>query len=306
MKHLHFIKRGGWKGKQARSIWRMAIIWKRRATYCVYLTGGRKAGLLLTAAIFLLCHNGIFGRSLHPKVPPYPEFKVLILYSNTVEPDHVDFKRTAIAFFNGLQEGREFDMDTSADMETLCTKRLSDYSLIIMLNDFPHTEQQRIAFQQYMEKGGGWLGFHVAGYNDASTHWPWLVHFLGGAVFDANSWPPVPAKLVVEAQGHPVTRTLPSTFISPSNEWYRWKPSPRLDSNVQVLVSLSDENYPLGLKDILRRGDNPVVWTNKAYRMVYINMGHGGAIFTDATQNRLIINAFRWLVSRDPKGNVFK
>jgi len=237
--------------------------------------------------------------------PSYPEFKILMLYSNTVEPDHVDFKNTALVFFKQLQQGREFDMDTSSDMQSLCTKKLSEYSLIVMLNDLPHTDQQREAFEGYMENGGGWLGFHVAGYNDRTTHWPWFVRFLGGAVFYTNSWPPVPAKLVVDLPGHPVTKTLPATFISPSNEWYQWKPSPRLDSNVQVLVSLSAENYPLGLKDILRSGDNPVVWTNKRYRMVYMNMGHGGAIFTDATQNKLIVNTFRWLVSRDPKGNVF-
>ena len=267
---------------------------------------------LFILATFLT--GGLQGRSLSARSPeaisgqvppPYPEFKILVLYSNTVEPDHVAFKNTALAFFEQLQEGREFDMDTSSDMQSLCTKKLNDYSLVIMLNDFPHTGTQRLAFEDYMEHGGGWLGFHVAGYNDKSTAWPWFVRFLGGAVFYSNSWPPVPAKLVVDTLGHPVTKTLPASFISPSNEWYQWKPSPRLDSNVQVLVPLSPENYPLGLKDILTGGDNPVVWTNKAYRMVYMNMGHGSAIFTDATQNKLIVNAFRWLVSRDPKGNVF-
>lgn len=254
-----------------------------------------------------LCNNVIIRDETRLQgSTPYPEFKILVLYSNTVEPDHVDFKNTAISFFKVLQEGGEFDMDTSSDMQSLCLKNLAEYSLIIMLNDFPHTQQQRIAFKDYMNNGGGWLGFHVAGYNDASTKWPWFVHFLGGAVFYSNSWPPVPAKLIVDAPDHPVTKTLPPAFISPSNEWYHWKPSPRLDSNVQVLVSLSQENYPLGLKDILRGGDNPVVWTNRAYRMVYMNMGHGSVIFTDATQNKLIINAFRWLVSKDPKGNVFQ
>ena len=32
-------------------------------------------------------------------------------------------------------------------------------------------------------------------------------------------------------------------------------------------------------------------------RMVYINMGHGDECFSDATQNLLFVNAFRFVVS---------
>jgi type 1 glutamine amidotransferase len=72
-----------------------------------------------------------------------------------------------------------------------------------------------------------------------------------------------------------------------------------------VLVSVSPDNYPLGLKDIIPDGDLPVVWTNTNFRMIYMNMGHGGHIFDDATQNKLIISGLRWVVETDKKGNVF-
>jgi hypothetical protein len=39
--------------------------------------------------------------------------------------------------------------------------------------------------------------------------------------------------------------------------------------------------------------------------MIYLNMGHGDTGFTDATQNLLFVNAFRWVVSRHPKRNPF-
>ena len=110
----------------------------------------------------------------------------------------------------------------------------------------------------------------------------------------------------VEKHMHPVTKAMPETFMSPINEWYQWKPSPRLNPDVEVLVSLSQDNYPFGLKDILPDGDCPVVWTNRNYRMIYMNMGHGGSIFTDPTQNALIIAGFRWVVASDKNGNVFE
>ena len=71
------------------------------------------------------------------------------------------------------------------------------------------TQAQRDAFEKYMENGGGWLGFHVAGYNDRTTNWPWFVNFLGGAVFYKNNWPPLPAKLTIDDTSHPVTKGLP-------------------------------------------------------------------------------------------------
>jgi type 1 glutamine amidotransferase len=74
---------------------------------------------------------------------------------------------------------------------------------------------------------------------------------------------------------------------------------------VKVLATLSPENYPFGLKDIISDGDMPVVWTNTDYRMIYLNMGHGPHVFEDATQDKLIIAALRWVVATDKKGNPF-
>jgi type 1 glutamine amidotransferase len=102
-----------------------------------------------------------------------------------------------------------------------------------------------------------------------------------------------------------VTNNLPCSFIAPESEWYQWSPSPRKNKDVEVLLSLSPDNYPLGIKDVISFGDFPVVWTNRRYRMVYLNMGHGDDEFTDATQKLLFINAFRWVLSRDIDGNPF-
>jgi type 1 glutamine amidotransferase len=165
----------------------------------------------------------------------------------------------------------------------------------LWLNNFPQTPEQRAAFEKYMEHGGGWLGFHVAGYNDATTKWPWFVDFMGGAVFYTNNWPPLRAKLTVDDRTHPVTRQLPATYAAPANEWYLWKPSPRSNKNVHVLVTLDPSNYPIGVKDVITGGDLPVVWTNTKYRMIYMNMGHGEKIYSDATQNMLFASAILWL-----------
>ena len=177
---------------------------------------------------------------------------------------------------------------------------------MVMLDGYPNTKAERDAFEKYMENGGGWVGFHVAAYNDKNTQWPWFVNFLGGGVFYCNNWPPQPVLVEVDNENHPVTKNLPASFVAPSSEWYQWNPSPRANKDVEVLLSLSPKNYPLGIKDVVNFGDFPIVWTNTKYRMIYLNMGHGDEEFIDATQNLLFINAFRWVVSTDKQGDPFK
>jgi YVTN family beta-propeller protein len=224
-----------------------------------------------------------------------PRFKVLAFYSTSVEPDHVQFAEAALKFFAARAASDNFTFDSTTNWEHMNDAYLKAYQVVVWLNDSPTNAEQRRNFQRYMENGGAWLGFHVSGYNDKDTAWPWFVDFLGGAVFHINSWPPLPAKLVIDDRTHPVVKGIPDAYESPANEWYVWKPSPRLNKDVRVLVTFDPSNYPLGLKDVLIGGDLPVVWTNTKYKMIYMNMGHGDKIFTSPIQNELIENAANWL-----------
>ena len=234
-----------------------------------------------------------------------PRFKALIYYTQHAEEAHVQFAEQATTFFKKLNYGDGFVLDITTDFSKYPYEKLKEYNVIIMLNTSPNTKAERDAFEQYMENGGGWVGFHAAAYNDKNTHWPWFVKFLGGGVFYCNNWPPQPVLVEVDNEEHPVTKNLPASFVAPASEWYQWTPSPRQNKDVEVLLSLSPKNYPLGIKDVLNFGDFPIVWSNKNYRMIYLNMGHGDEEFIDGTQNLLLVNAFRWVVSKDKSGNPF-
>ena len=222
--------------------------------------------------------------------------RVLAFYSADVERDHVMFAEQALKFFAANAKADGFEFASTSNWSDLNETRLKGVQLVMWLNDSPHPPAQRAAFESYMEHGGGWIGFHAAAYNDESTGWPWFVKFLGGTVFYGNNWPPLPAMLDVDQRSHAIARRLPAQFRSPANEWYIWKPSPRENSDVKVLVTLSPSNYPIGLKDTIEGGDVPVVWTNTKYRMIYMNMGHGDKIFSIAEQNRLFEDAIEWLI----------
>ena len=203
-----------------------------------------------------------------------PRFKALIYYTQHAEEAHVQFAEQATTFFKKLNYGDGFVLDITTDFSKYPYEKLKEYNVIIMLNTSPNTKAERDAFEQYMENGGGWVGFHAAAYNDKNTHWPWFVKFLGGGVFYCNNWPPQPVLVEVDNEEHPVTKNLPASFVAPASEWYQWTPSPRQNKDVEVLLSLSPKNYPLGIKDVVNFGDFPIVWSNKNYRMIYLNMGH--------------------------------
>ena len=234
-----------------------------------------------------------------------PRFKAIVFYSTTAEIAHVQFGEQTVDFFERLNYGDGYYLDIATDFSGYDYEKLKEYNVVVMANTAPGTPEERAAFEKYMENGGGWVGFHAAAYNDVRTQWPWFNEFLGCGKFLCNNWPPQPALLDVEVKDHPVTKNLPDSFVAPASEWYMWEESPRLNENVEVLLSLSPKNYPIGIKDVISFGDFPVVWTNTNYRMIYLNMGHGDVEYLDAEQNLLFVNAFRWIVSRDPAGDPF-
>jgi type 1 glutamine amidotransferase len=250
-----------------------------------------------TKHLWLALPLAIFGVSLAANAEQAAK-RVLAFYSAVVERDHVTFAEQAVKFLATDARARGFEFSSTTDWNDLNPTKLQGVQLILWLNDSPHTAPQRSAFENYMEHGGGWMGFHAAAYNDESTGWPWFVDFLGGTVFYGNSWPPLPALLEVDDRSSAVTRRVFPHFKSPANEWYIWKPSPRANPAVKVLVTLARSNYPIGLKDTIEGGDVPVVWSNTRYRMIYMNMGHGDKIFDSAEQNRLFEDALESLLNQ--------
>jgi hypothetical protein len=163
------------------------------------------------------------------------------------------------------------------------------------------------------------MGFHFAGFaltpSAYPQNWPWYHNeFLGAGEYKSNTWRPTSAVLKVESRNHPAMRRLPATFKSSPNEWYRWERDLTKNPDIQILVSIDSSSFPLGTgpkpHEIWHTGYYPVVWTNKRFRMVYINMGHNDIDYENGTneqlsftfrnriQNKLVTNALLWLGSR--------
>jgi len=85
--------------------------------------------------------------------------RVLILYSLNVETDHVLFALDALRFFAALAQKDNFALEATTNWEDLNDSNLKLYQLVVWLNEFPHNQAEREAFERYMTTGGAWLGF---------------------------------------------------------------------------------------------------------------------------------------------------
>ncbi len=237
-----------------------------------------------------------------------PRFKVVAFYNGTWDAAHINFVQEANRWFPQMAAQYNFSYTATNNWNNLNASYLSQYQVVLFLDDAPTGAAQRAAFQTYMQNGGGWMGFHVCAYTDNANAWSWYNNtFLGSGNFRGNTWGPSTAILNCEDRTHPSTQRLPATFTSAVSEWYSWANDLRQNPNIKILASVNPQSFPLGNQagNIWTSGYYPIIWTNKNYKMVYANFGHNAmnyatnqglsSTFGSEIQNRFIIDALLWL-----------
>jgi hypothetical protein len=245
-----------------------------------------------------------------------PEFKVIAFYTGKNDQAHISFVNEANRWFSEVSAKNHFRYEATSDWTRLNAENLAHYQVVVFLDTRPDAPDQRKAFQDYMEKGGAFMGFHFSAFaltpSDYPQNWDWYhLQFLGSGEYGSNTWRPTSAILKVEDRKHPAMKHLPEKFTASPNEWYRWQNDLRKNSDIKILASIDSTSFPLGTGpkeyEIWHSGYYPVVWTNSKFRMIYINMGHNDIdyehhsnkelsyTFANKTQNRMILDALGWL-----------
>ena len=245
-----------------------------------------------------------------------PKFKVIAFYTAKNDQAHISYVHEANSWFPEMAAKYNFTYDSTNNWDNLNSEFLSKYQVVLFLDTRPDSLYQRLAFQQYMENGGAWMGFHFAAFaltpSDYPQNWDWYHNkFLGSGEYGSNTWRPTSAILRVEDKSNPVTINLPNTFKASPNEWYRWENDLRKNPDIKILLSIDSSSFPLGTGpkpyEIWHSGYFPIVWTNIHYKMIYVNMGHNDIdyehnsnkelsyTFNNPTQNKLIIDGLLWL-----------
>jgi hypothetical protein len=267
-------------------------------------------------AILLIALQLVCLLSLVTMAKAGPKFKVIAFYTAKNDPAHISFVKEANVWFSKMAAQHNFVYRSTTDWNNLNSEFLSNYQVVIFLDTRPDNPQQRATFQKYMEGGGAWMGFHFSAFaltpSDYPQNWDWYHNvFLGSGSYVSNTWRPTSAILRVEDDKFAVTKKLPKAFRSAPNEWYRWEHDLRNNPDIRILLSIDPSSFPLGTgpkpHEIWHSGYYPVVWTNRKYKMVYLNMGHNdidyqnktnkelSQTFENETESKLILEALLWL-----------
>ena len=242
-------------------------------------------------------------------------FKVLGFFRAGYDAAHINYAHETNRFMPKAAVQYGFTYDSTKNWDLLNDQAaLSKYQVIMFIDDQP-SSNQHAGFQKYMESGGGFIGFHVSAFCTNASDWDWYHNkFLGKGAFRSNTWGPTPAKMKVEDTQHPVTKDFPSIFTSEVSEWYNWTVNPRSNPDIKILASIDPSSYPLGTdpNQSWRSGDNPIVWTNTKFKMIYCNSGHNDMDYAANTAKSntwdnkqhvsLIMNALEWIAGAKPTG----
>jgi uncharacterized protein len=243
------------------------------------------------------------------------EFRAISFFTARHDPAHISFVREAHAWFQNMSVKNNFIYDTTSNWGKLNRSVLSKYDVVIFLDTRPEEPAQRQAFQEYMESGGSWMGFHFAAFSLADSrypdNWPWYHNeFIKAGQYKSNTWRPTAELLKVHSPDHPSCKNLSHTFMSAPNEWYRWEKDLATDPDIEIILSLDKNTFPVGTgpkaHEIWHSGFYPVAWVNKKFKMMYMNMGHndmdyGGtesslsSTFSSKDQCTFILQTLLWL-----------
>jgi type 1 glutamine amidotransferase len=185
----------------------------------------------------------------------------------------------------GVEAG--FTVDDTEDPSWFTPERLEKYDVVMFLcttGDVLNDAQQN-AFEQFISKGGGYVGVHSAA--DTEYQWPTYKNIVG-AYF--KSHPAIQkARVIVEDKAHPSTAYAPKNWWR-TDEWYDYTDNPR--GRVRVLASLDTTSY----KNSTMGSDHPIVWTSSfgQGRTWYTGFGHTKESYTEPLFRKMLAEAVIW------------
>ncbi|UYQ91823.1 ThuA domain-containing protein [Chitinophaga horti] len=174
----------------------------------------------------------------------------------------------------GKQHG--FKVDTTSDATWFKEDKLKKYGAVIFLSTTGNVLNgtQQVAFERYIQAGGGFVGIHAAA--DTEYEWPWY-NKLVGAYFKSHPNDPNVRKamVMVTDTAHASTRGMAANWER-TDEWYNYK---SINPAIKVLAKLDENSYDGG-----ENGDNhPIAWYHEydGGRAFYTGGGHTSESFKE-------------------------
>jgi len=267
--------------------------------------------LLATIVMGLFAYKALYGFPFYDDNPPeipakMADFSVLH-FTKTNGFRHGSAIEESTKQFEQMAKENGWTLFTTDNGAIFNQNQLQQFDVVVWNNVTGRNlkDEQRTAFQSYMENGGGFLGIHGAG--DFSHQWKWYEETLIGANFTHHSMNPQiqAADMYLECDS---THSFSCQNLSPkwnrSDEWYVFLNNPR-DKGFTVLYTVDEKTFdPNGNipflvknKDFGMGDDHPIVWYKclpNGGRTFYSALGHDGTFFTESQHLELLKKGILW------------
>ncbi|MEO5893788.1 MAG: ThuA domain-containing protein [Ferruginibacter sp.] len=195
-----------------------------------------------------------------------------------------------IAAIKKLGLENKFSVDATEDSLAFTNENLAKYNAVIFLSPTMNVlgEEQQKALENFIQKGGGFVGIHAA--TDCEYDWPWYVKMVG-ASFLSHPEQQV-AKLIIVDKNNIATKHLPETWER-KDEWYNFK---NMNPDVHVLLKIDETSYKGG-----KNGDNhPMAWYHDydGGRAFYTELGHTDESFSDPAYLQHLLGGIKYAIKK--------
>ena len=268
--------------------------------------------IILAGAMGVFIYKVTYGFPFYDSKPPVLQATVadfsILLFNKTNGFRHGEAIEASTRAFQQMGEKHGWSVFVTENGAVFNKQQLDKFDLVIWNNVTGRVlkEEQKTAFKEYMENGGGFLGIHGAG--DNSHHWKWYEKNLLGADFSHHTMNPqfqeatmhLHCDTTVAALCHGLTKTWKRT-----EEWYSFFNNPA-DQGFKVLYTVDEKTFnPSGYirflaedKDFGMGDFHPIVWYKElpgGGRTFYSALGHAGVYFEESEHLEMLRKAILWV-----------
>jgi cytochrome c len=216
--------------------------------------------------------------------------KRVLVFSKTA-----GFRHSSIPYctkaIQDMAKANGFEVDTTENGARFNEENLKKYKVVIFNSTTGNvlTEPQQIAFERYIQAGGGFMGIHAAA--DTEYDWAWYGKLVGGYFTNhpgKNVSNVQSGKFIIKDKTHISTNFMPDSVIR-KDEFYAFK---NFNPDVKVLFTVDEKSYKEGTM-----GDfHPMAWYHEydGGRAFYTNWGHTNETFSEEIALKHIWGGLQW------------
>jgi len=271
-------------------------IWRSVAAVVVVLLGAAAWGAWQLRSMGFL-REPVF-ETVRPELPPLQHPAVLV-FSKTNAFIHREAIPAARELLQQLAQANGGSVFVTEGGGVFNAADLARFDVVVWNNVTGDVllPEQREAFRDWLERGGGFVGLHAAG-DDSHSVWAWYQDSVIRARFIGHPLDPQFQQASVRiASGDPLVSALPDPWLR-TDEWYSFAASPRAQG-VHVLAALDEASYAPGDffgTSLAMGADHPVVWAHcvGGGRVFYSALGHTAESYAEPEYRELLRRALDW------------